>query len=158
LCFSVRELAVGNLVSMVQGGRLTADESARLFGTFFDNIQNEKSFTMRLHKAKHFVTISKAMHPARPIKDQVQPFLKLMAIDTEAEVRVAAAKSIGDFCQLLDAQTVTSQILPVVRELCQPPADPDAQMTFQTNQELREHVAENICSIAPVLGPGSNPL
>lgn len=148
---SVRELAVENLVSMSK--LLTPDENTRLFGTFFDNLQNEKSFTMRLHKAKHFVTISKAMHPARAVKDQVQGFLRLMTIDIETEVRVAAAKNLGQLCQLLDAHTVSTHILPVVRELSQPPADPDAQITFQTNLELREHIADNICSIAPVLGP-----
>mmetsp|Transcript_13747 Transcript_13747/g.33723 ORF Transcript_13747/g.33723 Transcript_13747/m.33723 type:complete len:592 (-) Transcript_13747:368-2143(-) len=147
---SVREMAVDNVVKMVKF--LSPEEAARLFGTFFDNIQNEKSFTMRLNKAKNFVTIAQAMHPARNIRDQVQAFLQLMAIDAETEVRSAAAKNLGGLCVLLDGHTVLGQILPVVRELCQNPSDPQAQVSFQANAELREHIADNICSVAPVLG------
>mmetsp|Transcript_27735 Transcript_27735/g.54232 ORF Transcript_27735/g.54232 Transcript_27735/m.54232 type:complete len:588 (+) Transcript_27735:207-1970(+) len=147
---SVREMAVGIVVKMVK--LLSPDEASSLFGAFFDNIQTERSCTMRLHKARNFVPIAQAMHPARNIRDQVQAFLQLMAIDTEVEVRVAISKSLGDICKLLDGPTVLSQILPVVRELCQATADPNQLVTHQTNLELREYIAENICGVATVLG------
>uniref|UniRef100_A0A6U2FNL7 Phosphatase PP2A regulatory subunit A/Splicing factor 3B subunit 1-like HEAT repeat domain-containing protein n=1 Tax=Hemiselmis andersenii TaxID=464988 RepID=A0A6U2FNL7_HEMAN len=147
---SVREMAVGIVVQMVK--LVSPDEAARLFGAFFDNIQTERSFTMRLQKARNFVPIAEAMHPARNIRDQVQAFLQLMAIDTEVEVRVAISKSLGDLCKLLDGPTILAQILPVVRELCQATADPNQQIMHQTNYELRENIANNICSVATVLG------
>ncbi len=40
----------------------------------------------------------------------------------------------------------------MIRELCQPPTDSQAQAAYVANAEVREHIADNICSLAPVLG------
>mmetsp|Transcript_34754 Transcript_34754/g.54295 ORF Transcript_34754/g.54295 Transcript_34754/m.54295 type:complete len:595 (+) Transcript_34754:104-1888(+) len=146
---SVRELAVQNMVDMVK--TLSPDEAAKYFGTFFDNCQNEKCSAMRVTKAKHFVTLASAMNPARPVKDQVPAFLQLLAGDLEMEVRNAAAGNIADFCSKLDGQTVLGQILPVLRDLSKP-QDEAAMGGAMSNQQVRECIAEQICSLAPVLG------
>jgi len=68
--------------------------------------------------------------------------------DGDLEVRTAASKNLEAFCARLDGVTLQSQILPVLSEICQPP--PPGEIS--PNQPVREHVAENICSLASVLG------
>mmetsp|Transcript_30174 Transcript_30174/g.58960 ORF Transcript_30174/g.58960 Transcript_30174/m.58960 type:complete len:593 (+) Transcript_30174:180-1958(+) len=147
---SVRELAVENAVAMVEG--LSADEATRLFGAFLDNVQNETSRSMRVHKAKHFVKLTSAMHPTRPMRDQVQAFLRLIAIDTELEVRTEVSLNIAAFCSHLEAQTLLGSILPVLRELSQMPQSPADQEVFAVNQAVRESIAEQTATLAPILG------
>uniref|UniRef100_A0A6U5B6B9 TOG domain-containing protein n=1 Tax=Hemiselmis andersenii TaxID=464988 RepID=A0A6U5B6B9_HEMAN len=150
---SVRELAVENSVAMVKG--LTPDEATKLFGTFIDNVQNETSRSMRIHKAKHFVALTHAMHPTRQMRDQVQAFLRLIAIDAELEVRTEVAKNISTFCSHLEAQTLLGSILPVLRELSQMPQAPADQEAFAINQAVRESISEQAASLAPTLGAES---
>lgn len=148
---SVRELAVENAVSMVKN--LSPDEATKLFGTFVDNVQNETSRSMRTHKAKHFVTLTSAMHPVRPMRDRVQAFLRLMAIDAEIEVRNEASHNVAAYCAHLDSGTLLAQVLPVFRELSSmPPAGADQEL-FSMNQVVRESIAEQVSSVAPILGP-----
>uniref|UniRef100_A0A7S0V3B1 TOG domain-containing protein n=1 Tax=Hemiselmis tepida TaxID=464990 RepID=A0A7S0V3B1_9CRYP len=150
---SVRELAVENAVAMVKG--LSADEATKLFGAFIDNVQNESSRSMRIHKAKHFVTLTHAMHPVRQMRDQVQAFLRLLAIDAELEVRTEVSLNIAPFCAHLEAQTLLGSILPVLRELSQMPQAPADQEVFAVNQAVRESISEHAASLAPTLGPES---
>jgi len=143
---SVREIAVDNMVKMVKG--LSPEEAARMFGAFFDNLQSEKCSSMRVNKAKHFVALVGAMSPARPLRDQVGAFLQLLSGDPDPEVRTAAAANIADFAAKLDGQTVVGQVLPVLRELSQGGEEAGAL----GNQQVREHIAEQACALAPVLG------
>jgi len=147
---SVREMAVDNMVKMVE--KLTPDEAAKYFGAFFDNVSTEKCSAMRVIKAKNFVKLSSAMAPARPMRDQVAAYLQLMSADLEVEVRNAAANNLGAFCAKLDSATVLSQILPVLKELSAEPQDPAGVPVAAMNQQVREHMAENVCLLAPVLG------
>jgi len=142
---SVREMAVVNVVAMVQ--RLSPDEALRLFGAFSDNLQDDRSSAIRLLKAQHFVPLCAAMHPAKPMRDQTGAFLQLLVHDVELEVRTAASKNLAAFCSRLDAAAVQSHILPVLADIAQP-APPGELLP---NQPVREHVAENICSLATVL-------
>lgn len=147
---SVRELAVDNMEKMVT--LLSPEEAARIFGSFFDNVQMEKCSSMRVNKAKHFVKLVVAMSPARPLRDQVQAYIHLLASDPEVEVRNAAAANVGIFCSKLDGATVKGQILPVMKELAQPEEQPAAQGGANPNQQVRESIAENVCSLSPVIG------
>jgi len=141
---------VDNMEKMV--GLLSPEEAARIFGSFFDNVQMEKCSSMRVNKAKHFVKLVAAMSPARPLRDQVPAYIHLLSADPEVEVRNAAAANLGLFCAKLDAATVKGQILPVMRELAQPEDQPAGQGGANPNQQVREHIAENVCSLAPVIG------
>jgi len=147
---SVREIAMENMVEIVKF--LSPEEASRLFGQFFDNVQNEKCSLMRVNKAKHFVQLVSAMHPNRPIRDQVPAFIHLLASDPEFEVRNAAASNIGTFCEKLDSATVLNQILPVLKDLSQPDDQPVVQGSTSPTQQVREHIAENACSISSVIG------
>ena len=147
---SVRELAVDNMEKMV--GLLSPEEAAKIFGSFFDNVQMEKCSSMRVNKAKHFVKFVTAMSPARPLRDQVPAYIHLLAADPEVEVRNAAAANLGLFCAKLDSATVKSQVLPTMKELAQPEEQTSAQGGANPNQQVREHIAENVCSLAPVIG------
>jgi len=143
---SVREMAVANVVAMVQ--RLSPDEALKMFGGFSDGLQEDKSSAIRVLKAQHFVTLAAAMNPARPIREQAGPYLQLLVHDPDLDVRTAASKNLADFCSRLDAATVQTQMLPVLHELSQPA--PAGEMS--PNQAVREHVAENVCALAAVLG------
>lgn len=149
---SVREIAVDNMVKMVHG--LGHDEAARFFGAFFDNVQTEKCSSMRVKKAKHFVELAAAMHPTRPLRDQVGPFLALLSADQDVEVRNAAAANIALFCAKLDGQTVVGSVLPVLRDLSGPVDESNAANAnyYMANQQVRECIAEQACSLATVLG------
>lgn len=129
---SVRELAVENAVAIVKS--LSPDEATKLFGTFVDNVQNETSRSMRIGKAKHFVSLAAAMHPVRPIRDQAQAFLRLMAIDNEIEVRNEASYNIAAYCARIDSATLLGQVLPVFRELSTMPQAAPEQEVFTMNQ------------------------
>jgi len=131
---------------------LSPEEAARIFGSFFDNVQMEKCSSMRVNKAKHFVKLVSAMSPARPLRDQVAAYIHLLASDSEVEVRNAAAANLGLFCAKLDSATVKGQILPVMKELAQPEEQPAAQGGANPNQQVRESIAENVCSLASVIG------
>jgi len=146
---SVRELAVDNMEKMV--GLLSPEEAARIFGSFFDNVQMEKCSSMRVNKAKHFVKLVAAMSPARPLRDQVPAYIHLLSADPEVEVRNAAAANLAVFCAKLDAATVKGQILPVMKELAQREEQP-AGGGANPNQQVREHIAENVSALAPVIG------
>jgi len=143
---SVREMAVANVVAMVQ--RLTPDEALKLFGAFSDNLQEDRSAAIRVLKAQHFVSLAAAMNPARPIREQAGPYLQLLVQDNDLDVRTAAAKNLADFCARLDAGTLQSQIIPVLQDLSQPP--PPGEMSL--SQAVREHIAEHVCTLAAVLG------
>uniref|UniRef100_A0A6T8EM82 Phosphatase PP2A regulatory subunit A/Splicing factor 3B subunit 1-like HEAT repeat domain-containing protein n=1 Tax=Cryptomonas curvata TaxID=233186 RepID=A0A6T8EM82_9CRYP len=146
---SVREMALENMVKMVK--RLTPEEAVQIFGKFFDGLAAERCSSMRVHKATHFVELVGALHPVRNIRDQVPLYVALLANDGETEVRNAAAKNLGTFCAKLDKATILSGILPVLRELTQPPAGQTAQASFAQNQLVREHIAEHLSSLAPIL-------
>ena len=146
---SVREMALDNMVKMVK--RLSAEEAVQIFGKFFDGLAGERCSSMRVQKATHFVDLVTALHPVRNIRDQVPLYIALLANDSETEVRNAAAKNLGAFCAKLDKATLLTGILPVLRELTQTPNGPTAQAAFTQNQLVREHIAEHIASLAPIL-------
>lgn len=146
---SVRELALDNMVKMVK--KLTAEEAVQIFGKFFDGLAGERCTSMRVQKATHFVDLVSALHPVKNIRDQVPLYVALIANDSETEVRNAAAKNLGAFCAKLDKSTLLTGILPVLRELTQAPSGPTAQAAFAQNQLVREHIAEHLSSLSPIL-------
>mmetsp|Transcript_43203 Transcript_43203/g.115584 ORF Transcript_43203/g.115584 Transcript_43203/m.115584 type:complete len:596 (-) Transcript_43203:856-2643(-) len=146
---SVREMSLMNMVKMIK--KLTPEEAVQIFGKFYDTLNNEKCTSMRLHRATHFVDIVAGFNPVRNIRDQAKDFVTLLVSDSETEVRTAAAKNLGAFCAKLDKATVTSVIMPAIRDLIQPPAGQTAQTAFAQNQMVREHLAEQITALAPIL-------
>jgi serine/threonine-protein phosphatase 2A regulatory subunit A len=83
---------------------------------------------------------------------QTQHFLRLLGFDPDMEVRQEASLKISAFCSHLDANTLLSQVLPVLRDLTTPPAAQQDQESFASNQLVREAVCAQVSSIAPILG------
>ena len=83
---------------------------------------------------------------------QTQQFLRLVAVDSDLEVRQEASLKIAALCACLDANTLLAQVLPVLRDLTTPPASQQEQEAFAANQLVREAICSQVSSIAPILG------
>ncbi|KAF9582316.1 hypothetical protein BGW38_000359 [Lunasporangiospora selenospora] len=129
---SVRLLTVTDLVAIAE--ELSHEEIRIYVVQSLKAMVSDKSWRVRYMIADNFVKMAKAVGDDITREGLVAAFVRLLK-DNEAEVRTAAAG------QLIDKESILTQILPCVRDL-----------VTDTSQHVRAALAMQISGLAPILG------